>query len=209
MSRTVLVLGASYAGIVVAHKLLKHTRSAVKDFKVVLVNPSTHFYWNLASVRAIVPGQIKDKEVFQEIADGFHYPPEAFEFVEGFAESVDEEKKIVTIRTANGEQKRAYDILIVTTGAQTVDKQVPWKASGTYEEILESLHEAQKKVEKAESIIIAGGGPTGVELAGELGFEYRDKKDIRLVSPRDTKAQRRHHPTSISFISHVFFPSAA
>lgn len=186
MSQTVLVLGASYAGIVIAHKLLKHTRSAVKDFKVVLVNPSTHFYWNLASVRAIVPGQIKDKEIFQEITDGFRYPPEAFEFVEGFAESVDEEKKIVTIRAVSGEQKQPYDILIVTTGARTVDKQAPWKAGGTYEEMLESLHEVQKKVEKAESIVIAGGGPTGVELAGELGFEYRDKKDIKLVSPGDT-----------------------
>ena len=78
--------------------------------------------------------------------------------------------------------------MVVTTGARTVDKQVPWKAAGTYEEMLESLHQAQNKVEKAESITIAGGGPTGVELAGDLGFEYRDKKNIRLVSPGDVTA---------------------
>lgn len=41
----IVILGASYAGISIAHKLLKHTLPDVKDLKVVLISPSTHMYW--------------------------------------------------------------------------------------------------------------------------------------------------------------------
>ena len=38
MVKTVVVLGASYAGLAVAHRLLKYTRPQEKDLKVVLVS---------------------------------------------------------------------------------------------------------------------------------------------------------------------------
>ncbi len=38
MVKTIVVLGASYAGLAVAHRLLKHTRQREKDIKVVLVS---------------------------------------------------------------------------------------------------------------------------------------------------------------------------
>jgi NADH dehydrogenase FAD-containing subunit len=38
MVKTIVVLGASYAGLAVAHRLLKHTRQQEKDLKVVLVS---------------------------------------------------------------------------------------------------------------------------------------------------------------------------
>jgi uncharacterized NAD(P)/FAD-binding protein YdhS len=183
MTRTVLILGASYAGLTIAHKLLKHTRPSVPDLIVILVNPSTHFYWNLASVRAIIPGQIKDEGIFQDIAQGFKYAPkDALEFVVGTAESVDIEAKEVSVRTGDGQRKKKYDLLVVATGSKTAGTgKVPWKASGSYEEMREELHEMQRRVEEAKSIVVVGGGATGVELAGELGFEYHGRKDIQLV----------------------------
>lgn len=51
MANTVVVLGAAYAGLGVAHSLLKYTKKDVKDLKVVLVAPTDKLYWNLASVR--------------------------------------------------------------------------------------------------------------------------------------------------------------
>ena len=38
MAQTVLILGGSYAGVQVAHRLLKYTRRTVKDIKVVIVS---------------------------------------------------------------------------------------------------------------------------------------------------------------------------
>lgn len=180
MSQTVVILGASYAGITIAHKLLKITKLAVPGLKVILVNPSTHFYWNLASVRAIVPGLIKDDELFQDIAQGFQYAGASFEFVLGSAESLDIEKKSVSISTPNGVRNLIYDKLVLSTGSRT-DGKAPWKAVGAYEEMLDELHAVQSKVASAKSIVIGGAGPTGVEIAGELGCEYNGKKEVTLV----------------------------
>lgn len=45
MVKTVVVLGAGWAGLPLAHKLLKYTVPKVRDkLKVVLVSPNTHFF---------------------------------------------------------------------------------------------------------------------------------------------------------------------
>jgi NADH dehydrogenase FAD-containing subunit len=136
----------------------------------------------MASVRAIVPGQFPDDKVFQAIAPGFeHYPAGSFEFVVGTAESVDVSNKSVSIATASGARTQAYDILVVATGSRTIGK-VPWKANSSYEQTRDDLHEIQQKVKNAKSIIVGGAGPTGVETAAELGFEFGSKKQITLAT---------------------------
>lgn len=184
MTRTIVILGSSYAGIEVAHYLLKHTNPVVKDLKVVLVNPSTHLYWNLSAVRAIVPGQVEDDAILKEIPGAFIYAKDSFEFVVGSAESVDTERKMVSIATAGGSRTQFYEVLVVTTGSRTVGTKAPWKAFGSVDDLRASLQETREKVNKARSIIIGGGGSTGVELAGELGTEFGANKEIKLVSKR-------------------------
>jgi hypothetical protein len=38
MTKTVVVLGGAYAGVQIAHRLLKYTQPHVKDLKVILVS---------------------------------------------------------------------------------------------------------------------------------------------------------------------------
>jgi NADH dehydrogenase FAD-containing subunit len=38
MAQTIVVLGGSFAGIQIAHRLVKNTRKSVKDLKVILVS---------------------------------------------------------------------------------------------------------------------------------------------------------------------------
>lgn len=38
MTQTIVVLGGSFAGLQIAHKLVKNTRKSVKDLKVILVS---------------------------------------------------------------------------------------------------------------------------------------------------------------------------
>src|ERR1700722_9692024 len=100
MAKTVVILGASFAGLKIAHSLLKTTLPAVKDLKVILVSPTTHAYFNLAAPRAIVPGQIPDEKILAPIEPGFSkYPSSNFEFVIGAAKSVDPASKRVEIET--------------------------------------------------------------------------------------------------------------
>jgi hypothetical protein len=77
MSKTILILGASWSGLTVTHKyaripflagkllnlhvadcllsrLLKQTLNTLKDYHIILVSPTTHLYCNLAAVRGKV-----------------------------------------------------------------------------------------------------------------------------------------------------------
>ncbi|KAF2964440.1 hypothetical protein GQX73_g9135 [Xylaria multiplex] len=177
----VIVLGGAYAGVQVAHRLLKYTKPQVKDLKVILVSKNSHFYWNLAAVRAIVPGILSEDQYARPIAPGFaKYPADAFEFIVGSAEDVSTANKTVRVKVgADGsERDLTYDYLVVATGTRNAGAtDVPWKNNGTHEEITALLAETQQKVKAAKHIVVAGAGATGVETAAELGFEYGNPKD--------------------------------
>jgi len=184
MAKTVVVLGGSFAGIATAQRLLKNTLPKVPDLKVILVSPNTHFYWSVAAPRAVLPNGFKsDDEIFQPIAPNFaKYPKSSFTLVEGKAESVDPEKHTVVVSTSSGQQTYAYNQLVVATGA-SFSSGLPFKQMGTHKQTLENLHALRKSIANAQSIALAGAGPTGVETAGELGYEYRTTgKKITLIT---------------------------
>lgn len=177
--KTVVILGGSYGGISTAHRIFKQAK--INPVKIILVSPNTHHYWNIAGPRALVPGQISDDKIFQSIAPGFkQYPADRFEFVLGSAESLDVETKKVTVAGPTGQKVLDYDILILATGSSTKGD-VPLKGRGSTEATKDAIHVFQQKVKQAKDIYIAGAGPTGVELAGEIAFEYKGQKNITLV----------------------------
>ncbi|KAI1769459.1 FAD/NAD(P)-binding domain-containing protein [Hypoxylon sp. FL1150] len=183
MTKTIVVLGGAYAGVGVAHRLLKNTKPQFPDLKVILVSKNSHFFWNLASVRAIVPGQLKEEQYSLPIENGFaKYPADSFEFIVGSAEAVDVAEKTVKVSTQGGERVLTYDHLVCATGTRAVDNAVPWKSNGTYEETAAVLAKIQAKVATAKHIVVAGAGATGVEAAAELAFEYGKQKEIHLLS---------------------------
>ncbi len=103
MAKTIVILGASYTGIPIAHYLLKHTTAKIKGLKVILVSPNTHVYWNVASVRGILPNMMGDDKLFLPIAPAFaKYPSDQYEFVRGVAENVDPSAKTVAVRGNDG-----------------------------------------------------------------------------------------------------------
>ncbi|KAL5883380.1 hypothetical protein ACKVWL_002385 [Pyricularia oryzae] len=180
--KTVVILGGSYAGVLAAHTLLKKHKTC----KVVLVSKNSHFYWNIASVRAIIPGVIQDEQILQPLSKALsHYPEERWELIVGGAEASDFAAKTVTIAPGDGGASRTltYDHLVLATGANTAgDQIVPWKAHGTYEELVQGLRDTAESVKNASSVVVAGGGSTGVELAGEIGYEYGKTKEVWLVT---------------------------
>jgi NADH dehydrogenase FAD-containing subunit len=179
----IIILGGSYAGVAAAHQLLKQSAKTV-PIKVTIVTPNTHFYWNIASPRGLIPGQFTDEQLFQPIAEGFaKYPTEKFQFILATAESIDVKAKTVSIfSSAGGEKTLEYDVLILATGSSTRES-IPLKGLGSTEATKEALHEFQTLVGNSKTIVVAGGGVTGCEVAGELGYEYGSEKEIILVSP--------------------------
>lgn len=183
MSKTVLILGGGVSGIATAHKLLKHTAPKLPGLKVILVSASSHFYFNFAAVRGIIPGEIPDDALFRAIEPGFDkYPRGTFEFVVGTATALDVSGNSVQVRTAaQPERTVVYDQLVIATGSSLATDNTPFKNLGSYQQTIDEWHKLQNRVEAAKSIVIAGAGPTGVETAGELAAKYGTSKKVTLV----------------------------
>ena len=102
----------------------------------------------------------------------------------GAATSIDEFNKQCTVALHKVGEDRIipYDYLVIATGARAIDTGMPWKSQGSSDDCLQLLQEIRDKITEANHIIIAGAGPTGVELAGEIRWEFKDKEVILLCA---------------------------
>ena len=185
MAKTIVILGANYAGVPLAHYLLKHTTQKVQDLKVIIVSPNTHMYWHIASVRAIVPDLLSDDQIFLPIAPTLaKYPSKSYEIVLGKAERLDPASNTVEVVTNQGASRTIhYDAVVIATGSYFREN-MPFKIMSSTEETKDRLHEFTKQIAAASSVVVAGAGVTGVELAAELGAQYGGKKQITLISDK-------------------------
>ncbi|CEJ84846.1 hypothetical protein VHEMI03594 [[Torrubiella] hemipterigena] len=185
MAKTVVVIGGSLAGLSITHQLLKYSLPRHKDLKVILISRNSHFYWVPGAVRAVVPGQVKDEELIRPIEPGLkQYPAGSVDFIAADATNVNFDDQTVQISTEDTTKEIAYDYLVLATGSRQADPSTPWKASGSYEELVTSLHTTAESIQKASHIVIAGGGSTGVEVAAEIRYQFKDK-EVVLLSASD------------------------
>lgn len=172
--KTIVVLGTGVAATAVIRQTMKSTVLKRDDMKMVVVSPSTHFVWPIAMPRAVVPGQFSDDKFMFALQPTFaEYPATKFEFVLGRASALDPDAKTVTVELNDEQGARAipYHTLVIATGTAPRDD-MPWKALATTQATFDALHRAQEQIAAAETIVVAGGGITGVETVGELGYEY-------------------------------------
>ncbi|KAH7308971.1 hypothetical protein B0I35DRAFT_398279 [Stachybotrys elegans] len=183
MSKTIVVLGSGHGGIHLSHYLLSVT-DQFPDLKVIMVSPTEDLFWNLASVRVVVPDVIPVESTFFSVPKGFSkYPAKNFEFVLGKASALDAAGNSVSVLLNSGESKTiSYDTLIIATGSRARED-LPWKSLETSEKTREAISALRTQIAAANSIVVAGAGPTGVEVAGELGAKYGKSKAITIISP--------------------------
>ncbi|KAL7270950.1 hypothetical protein RUND412_006327 [Rhizina undulata] len=190
MAPPIIILGASLSGIPLAHHLL----NTLPSQKIVLVNPSTHYYYNMAAPRAIIGPSALGKgqaSLNIPIADGFKkYPASRFEFIQGKATGVLSGENIVVVQTFTDdtvhlaqESRLEYSQLVVATGANAIDGGVfKQTATGTLKELKIQLAGMAAAIEAASTILLSGAGSTGVETAGEIASKYPAKKVILVAS---------------------------
>jgi NADH dehydrogenase FAD-containing subunit len=76
-----------------------------------------------------------------------------------------------------------FDYLVIATGSSYA---FPGKIAEYERSVAINLYNnLQGKIEKSEKILIIGGGPVGVELAGEIATDF-PSKDITLVHSHST-----------------------
>lgn len=177
---TIVVIGASFGGLPVAHSLLKDVlpASGIADYKLVLINPSEEFYWKIGAPRAITrPGKLSLDKSLLNFLPTFQKYGDKFEFIKGKATAIDPAARTVAV---NNGAVVPYTQLVIASGTY-FDNDL-WSTSNGSDALrreIESLHSA---LPTAQTILVAGGGPAGVETVGELGEEYGGKKEITILS---------------------------
>ncbi|KAI4228028.1 MAG: hypothetical protein L6R36_001962 [Xanthoria steineri] len=193
----IVVIGASYAGLGTAHYLLRHTIPALEKasdsdsttYKLTLISATTHFYHKVGAPRFLAsPDLIPLSKAFLPIADGFQsYPASTFNLIIGEVHSLNPTTQTIAIRetydsSSSPPSTVAYNTLILATGASS---DCPlWSIPGSHDRTISALKSTQSALPTAKTVLVAGGGPAGVETAGEIASLFPEI-DITLLSGAD------------------------
>ena len=196
-THTIVILGGSYAGIGVAHGVLKALpglkASTGKDYKVVMISNSTHFWWSVGAPRAMLRLYPKDNmDSFLPVTKGFEgYAPSLYEFVHGEITGIETSSRDVIYKLkdekeniASEPQKIHFDTLVIATGS--TGESPLYALQGSHLPTLSAYEDVQARLPSAKSVMVVGGGAAGVETTGELGELHGSKtsspKDITILS---------------------------
>ncbi|KAM9893643.1 hypothetical protein OXX79_009213 [Metschnikowia pulcherrima] len=168
----IVIIGGSYAGLK-AVSTIYSMKTANLD--VTVVSPSSHVYFNVAAPRLLVePEKLSQtvfpvEEIVSESSNG------DAKFVQGSATNVDFAKREVYVDlAAGGESTLKFDILVIASGTRA--KWAGWKVNTSHEDAQKAILATNHALKKASTVAIVGGGPTGVETAGEIAKEFPSAK---------------------------------
>jgi len=172
----VVIIGGGYAGTALARTL-----DGVAD--VTLVDRKDVFFHRIASLRAAVEPEWTSRPFIaydKLLVRG--------RFVRAAATGIDAERSIVTLDSG---QALPYDAAVIATGAEARD---PARFTGaTLPEAVAAMRGQQQRIAQALSILIVGGGPVGVELAGEIRSAH-PRKPVKLIQRQDSLLAGAQNP---------------
>lgn len=164
----VVIVGGGYAGVNIAIKLDTFCH-------VTLIDPKPYLHHCIASLRAAVTSAGYEKKTM------IPYAPAIQNGVvkQGTVIGVNTSEKYVTLQS---EETVQYDYLVFACGSSN---NFPGKLplGSSVEDATRLYNEFRNKVKESKNIVIIGGGPIGVELAGEIVSEYTDKTIHIIHSP--------------------------
>lgn len=209
----IVILGASFAGLSIAHDLLNNvfpylqTFDGAPNYRVVFVAPPSHLYWNIAAPRALVSAELVPFEkMFSPIMKSFeHYSPDEFVFTQGTAGLVDTALRQVTTTLTNRANVDHRESIISKTTEKTFPKSkgstvrtlkyhvLMFATESSADSPLLSLHGPHEKTQaalggfhkrlrNANSVVVVGGGASGVETAGQLAVYFNDTPPKSLLA---------------------------
>jgi NADH dehydrogenase len=174
----VLILGGGYAGIFAASNLCKN-----KNVQVTLVSDGPQLQL-LQNIHRIASGELQPRDITLDIQGILG---KDIIFVKGKSEKVDlvAKQAEIVLTECGMVQIIQYDYLIIAIGA----KNEYFGIKGARENTLSlrsvddsiKLHRIIKSLQQGSILTIAGGGATGLSLAGALSEKYGKKIRIRVI----------------------------
>lgn len=184
----IVILGSHFSGLGTAHCLLRDIIPTISQqipsitCHVTIVAPHTEFFYNVTGPRYLIGKDIiPTNKVFFPIGEVLkQYGLDRFATVQGKATTVDPETKVVSVALqGGGTQDIQYQSLVIATG--TSSNSNLWQIND-HQDVTKNLYvSVQATLPTAKRILIAGGGPVGVETAGEIAANY-PKAEVTLLS---------------------------
>ncbi|PLB52193.1 putative mercuric reductase [Aspergillus steynii IBT 23096] len=187
--RNVVVIGASFAGYHAARCLAS---SLPTGYRVVIVEKNTHLQVTWVLPRFSVVGGHEHKAFIPYGPYLSAVPKGSYEWVRDTAEqiSVDEDGG-GNVQLGSG-TTIDFEYLVMATGASG---SLPSRVGvTTKKEGMEMLSIEQDKLVAATDVVVLGGGPAGIELAGDAKSRYPEK-NVTLVHSRKALLNDHFGPT--------------
>ena len=174
----IVILGGNLGGLAVAHYLLKHVVPALpksRHYHITVITPNKKAFFKIAAPRVIAaPSKISTSQILPSIDTAFSSYT-GIDFVHGRATRIDPSTR--TIEVSIGESVK-YDSLVIATGSKYASDLWNSVEDDAMEKLYSEVHE---QISKAQTILIAGGGAVGVELAAEVAENFPSKKVTLLT----------------------------
>ncbi|KAJ5688489.1 hypothetical protein N7536_011108 [Penicillium majusculum] len=195
--RNIIVVGGSFVGRTTAQEL---ARIVPATHRVLLTEPHSHFHHLFTFPRfAIVPGQ--EHKAFIPYSGIFNASPNpsSHGVVQARVLSV-QPTHVELDREWQGSKQISFDYVVLATGTR-LSKPAAMddddKASS-----VEYLRKHQAGVNRAQSILIVGGGAVGIQMAADLK-EYYPEKEVTAVQSRP-QVMPSFHPALHDLIKRRF-----
>lgn len=177
MQHHIIVLGAGYTGAIAAGRLAKRLRR--EDAAITLVNAEPDFVERVR-MHQLAAGQDLKPRPFSEMFAGT-----GVELRLAKVTGVDVDRKTVAVIDANGAEELAYDTLVYALGSGWNAQGVPGTAEHAYEIASRPgalrLRERLARLDAGQTVVVVGGGLTGLEAATEIA-EARPDLDVSLAA---------------------------
>ncbi|WP_249644244.1 NAD(P)/FAD-dependent oxidoreductase [Nocardia sputi] len=177
MKHRIVVLGAGYAGANAAGRLAKRLHPA--DVEITLVNADPEFVERVRMHQLAAGQELKSRVLTDVFADT------GVRVVSARVAAVDADRKTVDIVAADGSRSIAYDTLVYALGSAAADCGVPGVAEHAYDiagkQSALRLRERLASLGAGATVLVAGGGLTGIEAATEIA-EARPDLEVALAA---------------------------
>lgn len=180
-----------------------------ENYNVVVISPRNYFLFT-PLLPSCTTGTVEHRSIMEPVRTILRHKKAAVKFYEAEASSIDPDRKVVRIRDNSeiqgdtAETEVPYDMLVIGVGAENATFGIPGvrehscflKEIGDAQQIRKKIMDCVEtaafkdqtpdEIDRLLHMVVVGGGPTGVEFAGELQdfFEEDIKKLIPDISDR-------------------------
>jgi NADH:ubiquinone reductase (non-electrogenic) len=180
-----------------------------ENYNVIVISPRNYFLFT-PLLPSCTTGTVEHRSIMEPIRSILRHKKAAVKYYEAEATKIDPERKIVAIddnsdiKGASNKTEVAYDMLVVSVGAENATFGIPGvkehscflKEIGDAQQIRKKImdcvetatfkDQSPEEVERLLHMVVVGGGPTGVEFAGELQdfFDEDIKKWVPEISDK-------------------------